>query len=115
MSILTALVSYIFDAYPPRGTLSALTLMACVRIICAGWLPLVIIQMIMNVTGRWTFSIFGFIAAGLVVVPFILYRFGPSLRARSRHSGSMMAGGNRKMEHQIDEEMRTGVGSRHSP
>ncbi|KAI4216628.1 MAG: hypothetical protein LQ351_001117 [Letrouitia transgressa] len=114
MSILTALVSYIFDAYPPRGTLSALTLMACVRIICAGWLPLVIIQMIMNVTGRWTFSIFGFIAAGLVVVPFILFRFGPSLRARSRHSGSMMADGNHKMEHQTDEEMRTGVGSHHS-
>ena len=108
MSILTALVSYIFDAYPAKGTLSALTVMACVRIACAGWLPLVIIQMITNLTGGWAFSTFGFIAAALMAIPLILFKFGPTLRARSRHSAPMMSNGKAMMDHQ-DEEMHTGM------
>ncbi|KAL8811775.1 MAG: hypothetical protein Q9200_001541 [Gallowayella weberi] len=108
MSILTALVSYIFDAYPARGTLSALTLMATVRIICAGWLPLVIITMIMRLQGQWAYSVFGFIAAGMVAVPLILFQYGPRLRARSRHSAHSMINGKHAMGHQIDEEMPMG-------
>ncbi|KAL8682972.1 MAG: hypothetical protein Q9224_000237 [Gallowayella concinna] len=104
MSILTGLVSYIFDAYPARGTLSALTLMATVRIACAGWLPLVIITMIMRLQGQWAYSVFGFIAAGMVAVPVILFQFGPTLRARSRHS----VHGKDAKGHHIDEEMRMG-------
>ncbi|KAL8802714.1 MAG: hypothetical protein Q9182_003612 [Xanthomendoza sp. 2 TL-2023] len=108
MSILTALVSYIFDAYPARGTLLALTLMATVRIICAGWLPLVIITMIMRLSGQWAYSVFGFIAAGMVAVPLILFQFGPRLRARSRHSAHSMINGKHAMGLQIDEEMPMG-------
>ncbi|KAL8951265.1 MAG: hypothetical protein Q9222_002744 [Ikaeria aurantiellina] len=105
MSILTALVSYIFDAYPPKGTLSALTLMATTRIIFAAWLPLVIIQMIMGLQGKWAYGTFGFIAAAMVLVPLILFQFGPALRARSRHSAQMMGNDKHLMGHQVDQEM----------
>ncbi|KAL8709662.1 MAG: hypothetical protein Q9220_005602 [cf. Caloplaca sp. 1 TL-2023] len=105
MSILTALVSYIFDAYPPKGTLSALTLMASTRIVFAAWLPLVIIQMIMGLQGKWAYGTFGFIAAAMVLVPLILFQFGPALRARSRHSAQMMGNGKGVMGHQHDQEM----------
>ena len=43
-SVLASLIPYIFDAYPPTGTLSALTAMASVRLSLAAFLPLVILQ-----------------------------------------------------------------------
>ena len=42
-SVLTSAISYLFDAYPPRNTLSALTAAACFRIFLAGLIPLFII------------------------------------------------------------------------
>ena len=42
-SVLTSAVSYLFDAYPPRGTRSALTAAACFRLLLAGLIPLFII------------------------------------------------------------------------
>ncbi|KAL9600942.1 MAG: hypothetical protein Q9219_002877 [cf. Caloplaca sp. 3 TL-2023] len=104
MSILTALVSYIFDAYPARGTLSALTLMATTRIIFAAWLPLVIIQMIMGIQGQWAYSVFGFIAVAMMAVPITLFLFGPGLRARSRYSAPTMSNGKHMVDHKIDQE-----------
>jgi DHA1 family multidrug resistance protein-like MFS transporter len=43
LSVLISLVTYLFDAYPPAGTLSALTAAACTRIAAAGIIPLVIV------------------------------------------------------------------------
>ncbi|KAL9022183.1 MAG: hypothetical protein Q9185_000583 [Variospora sp. 1 TL-2023] len=108
MSILTALVSYIFDAYPAKGTLSALTLMATTRIIFAAWLPLVIIQMIMGLQGQWAYSVFGFLAVPMIAVPIILFVFGPRLRARSRYSAPTMSNGSHPMSHHVDQEMQMG-------
>ncbi|KAL8926935.1 MAG: hypothetical protein Q9172_001596 [Xanthocarpia lactea] len=111
MSILTALVSYVFDAYPAKGTLSALTLMATVRIICAAWLPLVIIPMITGLSGRWAYSVFGFMAAGMMAVPVVLFMFGSRLRSRSRHAGPMMSSDKHtRTEHHADQEMQMGSG-----
>ncbi|KAI4132236.1 MAG: hypothetical protein LQ338_000788 [Usnochroma carphineum] len=108
MSILTALVSYIFDAYPAKGTLSALTLMASTRIIFAAWLPLVIIQMIMGLQGQWAYSVFGFIAIPMIGIPVVLFIFGPVLRARSRHSAHAMSNGRHVMDRHVDQEMQMG-------
>ncbi|KAL8672512.1 MAG: hypothetical protein Q9168_003015 [Polycauliona sp. 1 TL-2023] len=110
-SVLTALVSYIFDAYPPKGTLSALTLMATVRILCAAWLPLVIIQMIMGLQGKWAYSVFGFIAAAMMAIPVILFIFGARLRGRSRHSDGMMGSGKHMVGIHADQEMQMGSGA----
>ncbi|KAI4171359.1 MAG: hypothetical protein LQ343_004315 [Gyalolechia ehrenbergii] len=108
MSVLTGLVSYIFDAYPAKGTLSALTLMATTRITFAAWLPLVIMQMIMGLQGKWAYSVFGFIAITMMGVPVILFLFGSGLRARSRHSAPMMTNGKHTMDHHVDQEMEMG-------
>ncbi|KAL8658573.1 MAG: hypothetical protein Q9226_000907 [Calogaya cf. arnoldii] len=111
MSVLTALVSYIFDAYPAKGTLSALTVMATVRILCAAWLPLVIIPMIMGLQGQWAYSVFGFIAAAMMAVPVILFMFGARLRSRSRHAAPAMSGSrNMMMDRRADQEMQMGSG-----
>ncbi|KAJ4290953.1 hypothetical protein N0V90_010149 [Kalmusia sp. IMI 367209] len=88
MSVLLSLVTYLFDAYPPAGTLSALTAAACVRIATAGIIPLVIIPAFMNLGGNWALSILGFISVPCLAVPVVLYKWGPALRARSPYTRS---------------------------
>lgn len=41
--------------------------------------------MITNLSGAWAYSTFGFISIPLLIVPFILFRFGAQLRAKSSH------------------------------
>ncbi|MCJ1369237.1 hypothetical protein MMC20_000447 [Loxospora ochrophaea] len=90
LSVLISFISYLFDAYPPAGTLSALTVAATFRIIMAGLIPLVIVQMFTNLQGKWALAVFGFIYIAMIPIPFILYIFGPKLRARSKYSEGMM-------------------------
>lgn len=84
--ILISFISYLFDAYPPRGTLSALTAAACFRLACAGIVPVFILDMITNLGGKWTYSIFGIIAAVFLAFPSLLFLLGAKLRARSSYS-----------------------------
>ncbi|KAM0716252.1 hypothetical protein Q7P37_007697 [Cladosporium fusiforme] len=71
--IIFSLVPYLFDAYPPAATLSALTAAASGRILFAGALPLVILQDFAGIGGNWALSIFGFISIVLWAVPFLLF------------------------------------------
>ena len=89
LSVLISLVTYLFDAYPPAGTLAALTAAACTRIAFAGIIPLVIVQAFTKLGGNWALSIFGFISVPLIAVPFVLYKWGPTLRGRSPYSSSL--------------------------
>ena len=45
----------------------------------------------MNLTGAWALSVFGFISAAMIPLPFLAYKFGPALRARSRYSNGGMS------------------------
>lgn len=88
--ILISFISYLFDAYPPAGTLSALTTAACFRVACAGIVPLFILDMLKDLDGDWTFSIFGILSAIMGTFPFILYWFGLSWRTKSKYSAGFM-------------------------
>lgn len=81
--IIFSLVPYLFDAYPPAATLSALTAAASGRILFAGALALVIIQDFTGIGGNWALSIFGFISVLLWPIPFVLFRYGKIWRTRS--------------------------------
>lgn len=95
--VLISYVSWLFDAYSPRGTLSALTAAACFRIAGAGVLPLVILQDITSsLGGDWGLAIFGFIGIAIVPVPFVLFAFGKQWRKNSRYASGMMIGGKEK-------------------
>lgn len=83
--IIFSLIPYFFDAYPPAGTLSALTAAASGRIFFAGALVLVIIQDFTGIGGAWALSIFGFISIALWPVPFLLFRYGKVWREKSRY------------------------------
>ena len=101
MSVLISAISYLFDAYPPRGTLSGLTTAACFRLALAGVMPLVIIQMILGLTGAWAYSLFGFISAAMVPLPWLLFKFGPTLRAHSKYGPGMAAMQSQMMGHEM--------------
>ena len=106
MSVLVAFISYLFDAYPPAGTLSALTAAACFRIACAGVIPLVIIQMIMGLGGTWTYQTFGIISIAMTAIPIILFIFGERLRASSSFGAKAMMMHMEQMQH-MDPEGKT--------
>lgn len=61
--------------------------------------------MITNLTGGWTYSTFGFISAGLIPIPWIIYKFGARLRAASKYN-PRMPGGMMKGILGRDEEMQ---------
>ncbi|KIX07721.1 uncharacterized protein Z518_02375 [Rhinocladiella mackenziei CBS 650.93] len=86
MMILISYISYLFDAYPPAGTLSALTIAASMRLLVAAAIPLVIIQMITNLGGDWAYGVFGIISGCLLSINCIVYKFGAKLRMKSKYS-----------------------------
>ena len=60
---------------------------------------------IMGLTGAWAYSLFGFISAALMPVPFVLFKWGAKLRARSKYNHEMMGmAGKQSMGH-VDPEM----------
>ncbi len=91
MSVLIGIVAYVFDAYPPKGTLSALTAMACFRIALAGIIPLVVIQSFMRATPMWALGAFGFVVLALSPLPFIMFFLGQGMRQKSKYNAGLMA------------------------
>lgn len=87
--VLISLISYLFDAYQPAGTLSALTAAACFRIACAGVLPIFITDILGALGGLWTFSMFAIITAFVGLAPFVLYATGRRLRTRSKYGNGL--------------------------
>ncbi|KAI1118992.1 MFS general substrate transporter [Nemania sp. NC0429] len=84
--VVISYISYLFDAYPPQGTLSALTAAACFRLAAAGVIPIFILDMITHLGGKWAFGTFGIILAAFVPLPIFLYSFGARLREKSPYS-----------------------------
>lgn len=84
--IIMSIPPYLFDAFPPQGTLSALTAAAVGRVLFAGWMPLVILYFITGVGAKWALFAFGIISIACWAIPILMFFFGPSLRERSRYS-----------------------------
>ena len=91
MSVVIGIVAYLFDAYPPRGTLAALTAAACFRIALAGILPLIVIPSFMQATPKWALGAFGFVILALTPFPYVMFFFGRRMREKSRYNVSTMA------------------------
>lgn len=47
----------------------------------------------MGLTGAWALSLFGFLSVALLPVPWILFKWGKGLRARSSYGHKAMGGG----------------------
>ncbi|EIW54811.1 MFS general substrate transporter [Trametes versicolor FP-101664 SS1] len=56
------------------------------RSVVASIFPIIAHSIVDALGTKWGISIFAFISLGLVPIPFVFVRFGPALRARSRHA-----------------------------
>ncbi|KAL4968078.1 MFS transporter [Aspergillus stella-maris] len=74
---------YTIDSYGHYAA-SALTFIALVRYLAAGGMTVVGIPMYNNLGTHWTLTILGIISAVAAPIPYVLKKWGPSLRRRSR-------------------------------
>ena len=81
-TIFQACLNYLVDTFTKYAA-SAIAANTFMRSCFAGAFPLVVRPLYGNVGVPWGTSIFGFFALALVPVPFIFWRYGKSLRARS--------------------------------
>ncbi|GAB7361944.1 hypothetical protein MBLNU230_g1982t1 [Neophaeotheca triangularis] len=74
---------YVIDSYEAAAA-GALTFVAVVRYLAAGAMTVVATPMYRNLGTHWALSVLAIISVVAMPIPFVLYRFGPSLRRRSR-------------------------------
>jgi MFS transporter, DHA1 family, multidrug resistance protein len=78
-------INYLVDTFQKTAA-SAIAANTFLRSCFAGAFPLVITPLYHNVGVPWGTSIFAFFAAAMIPIPFLFYRYGASLRARSKWS-----------------------------
>ncbi|KAK7681592.1 hypothetical protein QCA50_015325 [Cerrena zonata] len=77
------LFSYLIDVYLASAA-SALASTIIVRSLFGAVFPLFANQMFEKLNARWAGTLLGLVAVVMAPIPFILHRFGPALRARSK-------------------------------
>ncbi|KZT67533.1 MFS general substrate transporter [Daedalea quercina L-15889] len=83
--IFLALFNYMIDAYLFVSA-SALAANTVVRSCFGAGFPLFAGQMFETLNPRWASTLLGFIAIILGPIPFVLYKFGPVIRLKSKHA-----------------------------
>jgi hypothetical protein len=58
------------------------------RYLVSSVFPLFTIQMIVALKFQWAISLLGFIGIAVLPVPWLIYKFGPRLRAKSYYMSS---------------------------
>jgi energy-converting hydrogenase Eha subunit G len=80
-----ALPVYKNDVYGSEFGASAIATDSMVRHLFSAASPLFTPRAINRLGIGWTMSLFGFIALALMPIPWILFKWGPGLRVRSRY------------------------------
>jgi hypothetical protein len=80
-----ALPVYKKDVYRERFAASAFAAQNFIRFLLSAPFPLFTVQMVNNLGFGWAISLLGLITMAMIPIPFILHKWGPYLRARSRY------------------------------
>ncbi|KAJ2975454.1 hypothetical protein NQ176_g5509 [Zarea fungicola] len=78
-------VSYMVDTYSGDVVASGAAANSLARYGLAAAFPLFTIQMFEKLGIQWAGSLLGFLSVGLLPIPWVLFKFGPSIRALSRY------------------------------
>ncbi|KIM95888.1 hypothetical protein OIDMADRAFT_106069 [Oidiodendron maius Zn] len=90
-TIFQAALNYLIDTFP-KYSASAVAVNTFLRSIFAGCFPLFASAMFHNLGVAWASSVLGFIAIGLIPIPFIFHIFGPRIRAKGKWSRASISG-----------------------
>lgn len=81
-------MQYLVDTYERETVASASSANSLARYMFAGALPLFTVQMYDGLGVGWASSLLGFTALALLPVPWVLYRYGKQIRAKSRYGAA---------------------------
>lgn len=79
-------VLYMIDTYGPLGGASATAANGLLRYTSGAAFPLFTTQMYRTLGIAWATSLLGFVSIALLPVPWILFKYGPQIRARSSYT-----------------------------
>lgn len=85
LSCFIAAANYLIDTYQALNGASAMAANGFLRYVLGAVFPLFTLQMYRNLGINWATSLLGFIATALLPVPWVLFKYGHSIRARSRY------------------------------
>lgn len=76
---------YLIDSYQALNAASAIAANSLLRYLFAAAFPLFTTQLFDKIGVGWACSLLGFLSIAMLPIPFILYKWGPSLRSRSAY------------------------------
>ncbi|KAH7149116.1 major facilitator superfamily domain-containing protein [Dactylonectria estremocensis] len=85
LCIFVSAIQYMVDTYHGSVVASASAANSLARYGFAGVFPLFTLQMYEKLGIDWASSLLGFIALSLMPVPWVLFKFGPTIRAKSQY------------------------------
>ncbi|PBK95806.1 MFS general substrate transporter [Armillaria gallica] len=77
--------AYLIDAFP-NYVASALAAKTVVRSGAGAAMPLFMVQMFHGLGNGWAASLLGFVSVAMIPIPFLFYRYGRAIRARSKRA-----------------------------
>ncbi|KAJ6095353.1 hypothetical protein N7486_006099 [Penicillium sp. IBT 16267x] len=84
-TIFQAALNYLIDTFQ-KYSASAVAVNTFLRSVFAGGFPLIANAMFHRLGTPWAFSLLGFIGVALIPIPFLLYMYGPRIRAKRKWS-----------------------------
>ncbi|TQS32492.1 hypothetical protein Golomagni_07189, partial [Golovinomyces magnicellulatus] len=85
LCVFISTAQYLADTYTGSVVASASGACTLSRYAFGGIFPLFIIQMFKAMGVDWAVSLFGFVTIALVPIPWVLFKYGPTIRARSKY------------------------------
>ncbi|PMD15579.1 MFS multidrug transporter-like protein [Hyaloscypha hepaticicola] len=85
LSIFVAAANYLIDTYQAQNGASALAANGLLRYILGSIFPLFTLQMYKGLGIGWATSLLGFVTVVLMPVPWVLFKYGKQIRARSSY------------------------------
>ncbi|QRW16511.1 major facilitator superfamily transporter [Rhizoctonia solani] len=113
--VFTSVISYLIDSYTLYAA-SALAANAVLRSIMGAAFPLFTPRMYASLGDQWACMVFAFLALACTPMPFLFYRFGPAIRARSKFSVSPPSGNPvpQAIERELEREAEVEAEKRHT-
>ncbi|KYK58501.1 major facilitator superfamily transporter [Drechmeria coniospora] len=91
LCVFVSAIQYTADTYHGSVVASAVSANNFARYAFAGAFPLFTIQMYSALGVDWATSLLAFVSLALLPIPWILFKYGPTIRAKSRYNGGEYA------------------------
>ncbi|KAF2110798.1 major facilitator superfamily domain-containing protein [Lophiotrema nucula] len=85
LCLFTSAALYMVDVYGPQNGASAMAANGIFRYTLGAIFPLFTVQMYETMGTGWATSVLGFVSITMLPIPFIFFRYGPRIRAKSRY------------------------------